>query len=65
MIFQSRSCFSGVLGYPELAIVGKLNSDGGILPCFLLVTLLSLPFAIWFSLVLACVAASDCGFSVL
>ena len=25
--FKSESCFSGVLGYPELAVVGELGSD--------------------------------------
>jgi hypothetical protein len=27
MIFNSESCFSGVLGYPGLAVVGVLGSD--------------------------------------
>jgi hypothetical protein len=25
--FKSESCFSGVLGYPGLAVVGELGSD--------------------------------------
>jgi hypothetical protein len=25
--FKSKSCFSGVLGYPGLAVVGALGSD--------------------------------------
>ena len=30
--FISNSCFSGVLGYPGLAVVGELGSDDAILP---------------------------------
>ena len=30
--FKSSSCFSGVLGYPGLAVVGELGSDGAMLP---------------------------------
>jgi hypothetical protein len=26
-IFKSESCFSGVLGYPGLAVVGELSYD--------------------------------------
>jgi hypothetical protein len=26
--FRSESCFSGVLGFPGLAVVGELGSDG-------------------------------------
>ena len=26
--FKSESCFSGVLGYPRLAVLGELGSDG-------------------------------------
>ena len=29
---KSKSCFSGVLGYPGLAVVGELGSDGAMLP---------------------------------
>jgi hypothetical protein len=25
--FKSKSCFSGLMGYPELAVVGELGSD--------------------------------------
>ena len=63
--FKTRSCFSGLLGYPGLAVVGELGSDGTMLPWFLLVVFLHLPFVIWLSLVLAGVAVSDCGLSVL
>ena len=63
--FKSISCFSGVLGYPGLAVVGELGSDGATLPWFLLVMLLPLPFAIWVSLVLPGLAVSDCGLSVM
>jgi hypothetical protein len=52
--FKSVSCFSGVLGYPEL-VVGVLGSDGSDhAQCswFLLVRFFSLPLIIWKSLVL-------------
>ena len=62
--FKFISCFSGVLGYPGLAVVGQLGSNGAMLPWFLLAMLLCLPFAIWLSLVLAGVAVSDGGLSV-
>ena len=54
-----------MLEYPGLAIVGKLDTDGGMLPCFLLVMFLHLPLAICLSLVLASFAVSDGGLSVL
>jgi hypothetical protein len=44
--FKSESCFSGVLGYPELAEVGVLGSDDGEWSWILLVNFLCLPFAI-------------------
>jgi hypothetical protein len=48
--FKSKSCFLGVLGYPGLAVVGVLGSDDAKWSWFLLVGLLGLPFAIWYSL---------------
>ena len=45
--FKSESYFSGVLGYPGLAIVGVLGSYDAMWSWFLLVSFLSLPFAIW------------------
>ena len=30
--FKSKSCFSGMLGYPGLVVVGELGLDGAILP---------------------------------
>ena len=63
--FKPNSCFSGVLDYLELFVVGELGSDVAMWPWFLLVMFLCLPFAIWLSLVLAGVAVSDCGLSVL
>ena len=45
--------------------MGELGSDGAMLPWFLLVIFLHLPFAIWLSLVLADVAVFDCGLSVM
>ena len=50
--FKSVSCFSGVLGYPGLVVVGALGSDDAQCSWFLLVRFLSLPFDIWKSLVL-------------
>ena len=50
--FKSESCFSSVLGYPGLAVVGVLGSDYAEWSWFLLVRFLLLPFAIWQSLVL-------------
>jgi hypothetical protein len=45
--FKTESCFSGVLDYPGLAVVGVLGSDDAESPWFLLVRFLYLPFAIW------------------
>ena len=50
--FKFTFCFSSVLGYPGLAVVGKLGSDGAMLPWFLLVMFFCLPFTIWLSLIL-------------
>jgi hypothetical protein len=63
--FKSESLFSGILGQEELAVVGELGSHDAKLPCFLLLMFLSLPFTIWFSLVLAVLAVSDCSLSIL
>jgi hypothetical protein len=43
---RSKSCFSGVLGYPGLAVVGTLGSDRVILHWLLLIIFLCLSFAI-------------------
>jgi hypothetical protein len=56
--FKSESCFSGVLGYSGLAVVGVVCSDGAQWSWFLLVRFLHLPFAIWKSLVLYVLAVS-------
>jgi hypothetical protein len=45
--FKSESCFSSVLGYPGLTVVGILGSDDGEWSFFLLVRFLHLPFVIW------------------
>ena len=50
--FKSESCFSGVLGYPGLVVVGVLDSDDAQCSWFLLVRFLCLPFDTWKSLVL-------------
>ena len=44
--FKSESCFSGVLGYPGLAVVGVLGSEDAKWSWFLLVRFLRLPFGI-------------------
>jgi hypothetical protein len=45
--FKSESCFSGVLGYSGLTLVGILGSSYAEWSWFLLVRFLYLPFAIW------------------
>ena len=62
--FKSESCFSGVLRYPGLAVVGELVSVDSKQPWFLLLIFLPLPLAIWLSLVLAGLADSDNGLSL-
>jgi hypothetical protein len=42
--FKSEPCFSGVLGYPELAEVGVLGSDDGEWSWFLLNKILTFAF---------------------
>jgi hypothetical protein len=64
-VFISESCFSDVLRYPTLAVVGELGSDDPKQPWFLLLMFLPLPLAIWLSLVLAALAVSDYGLSLL
>jgi hypothetical protein len=44
--FKSESCFSGVLGYPELDLVGILGSDDAKWSWFLFVRFLPLVFTI-------------------
>jgi hypothetical protein len=56
--FNSEPCISGVLGYPGLAEVGVLGSDDVESSCFLLVSFLRLPFAIWYSLELVVIVVS-------
>ena len=56
--FKSESCFSGVLGYPVLAVVRILGFDDAQWSWFLLVRFFHLPFTIWKSLVLDVLAVS-------
>ena len=44
--FRPLSCFSGVLGYPGLAMVGELSFDGAELHWVLSLMILYLPQAI-------------------
>ena len=53
MIFKSESCFSGVLEFPGLSVVGELCSDDAKVYWFLLLMALCLLLAIHLSLVLA------------
>ena len=64
MIFKSKSCFSIVMDYPGLAVVGEVSLDGAMLPRFLLVTL-HLLFSIWLSPVLVGPAVSGWSLSLL
>jgi hypothetical protein len=50
----------GVLGYPGFVVVEELGSPGVILHWLLLIMFLSLPFAIWLSLVLAGLIVPGC-----
>ena len=49
----------------KTSVVGELGSLGAMFSWFLLVMFLCLPFAIWLSIVLAGVAVSDGGLSVM
>ena len=53
-----RLCFSGVLGYLMLAMVGELGFDGAKVCWLLLLMFLHLPLAICLSLVLTCLSVS-------
>ena len=57
--FKSESCFSDVLGYPGLSVLGVLGSDDSEWSWFLLVMILGLTFAIWKSLALVVIAVTD------
>jgi hypothetical protein len=63
--FRSESCFSGVLGYPGLAVVGELGSNGTKQHWLLLLIFLYSPSAIWLSLVLTGLAILDWSLSLL
>lgn len=63
--FKSESCFSAVLGYPGLAVVEELDSEDAKWPWFLLLRFLHLPLDIWLSLVVADLAVSDSGLTLL
>ena len=54
-----------MLGYSGVAVVGQLGSDDHKYPWFLLLMFLPLLISIWLSLVLAGLAVSDCGLSLL
>jgi hypothetical protein len=49
--FKSKSCFSGVLGYPGLAMLRELGYDDSKKSWFLLVRFLCLPLTIWLPLI--------------
>jgi hypothetical protein len=56
--FKPDFYFSGLLGYPGLAVVGILDSDDAEWSWCLLVIFLCLPFSIWQSLMLDVLAVS-------
>ena len=57
--FRSDSWFSGVLGYPGLAVVGHLGYDDSNWHWFLLLMFLCLPLDIWLSLMLTDLVISN------
>jgi hypothetical protein len=57
--FRSESYFSGMLGYPGFAVVGKLGSESANWPWTVLCMFLSLPLTIWLSLFLPGLVLSD------
>jgi hypothetical protein len=59
------SCFSGVMVYPGLAMVGEFGYDDAKYPWFLLVQFLCLPPAIQLSQLLAALNISDWNLSFL
>lgn len=58
--FRSEGCLSDVLGYPRLAGIAKLDSDGAELHWLLLLTFLHLSLFIWLCLILGGLNVSDC-----
>jgi hypothetical protein len=56
--YQSESCFSGILWYLGLAVVGELGCVGAKWHWFLLTLLFCLPLVTWLSLVLTSLAVS-------
>jgi hypothetical protein len=63
--FKSEFWFSGVLGYPGIAVVGELGSNDAKYLWFLLLMFLLLPLTIWISLVLSGLAISGCRLTLL
>ena len=56
--FRSEPCFSDVLAYPGLIVVGEHGLDGTKWSWFLLLIFLCLPLASWLFLVLTGLAVS-------
>jgi hypothetical protein len=63
--FRAESCFSSVLGYPGLALVGELGSDDPKWHWFPMLMFLHLPLSIWLSLELIGLAVSYWSLSLL
>jgi hypothetical protein len=57
--FRLGSSFSGVLWYPELAVVGELGSANATLYWILLLSFLLLPLTIWLFLILTVLGVFD------
>jgi hypothetical protein len=54
-----------MLGNPELAVMGELGSNGAKWHWYLLLMFLSLPLAIWLSLLLTALVVSDWRLSIM
>ena len=65
MILNQSLAFLVCWGYPGLTVLGELGSDDAKELWFLLLMFFPLPLGIWLSLVLAGLAISDCGLSLL
>jgi hypothetical protein len=63
--FRSESCFSHVMVYPGVAMVGELGFDDAKEPWFLLLMFLCLPPTFWLFVVLPALAMSDWSLSFL
>ena len=63
MIIDFKTNHSGVMQNPGFVVVRELSSSDAKYPCFLLRMFLSLPLAIWLSLLLPALVVSDWSLS--